>query len=136
VVIGADELWSFVGGKRQVGGVWVAVDARTRQVVGMAVGDRDEFTAESLWESLPRRYRNRAVVATDLLPVYRAVIPPGPHAPAGKEAGLTAHGQRFFRTLRQRCARFVRKTLSFSRKLGNHIGALWYFARLYNECRL
>lgn len=45
-------------------------------VVGMALGDRDEFTAECLWESLPRRYRNRAVVATDRLPVYRAVIPP------------------------------------------------------------
>ncbi len=135
VVIEADELWSFIGSKRQVWWVWVALDARTRQVVGMAVGDRDQFTAECLWDALPRRYRNRAVVATDLLPVYRAVVPPGQHAPAGKEAGLTAHVERFFGTLRQRCARFVRKTLSFSRKMENHVGALWYFVREYNLCR-
>jgi IS1 family transposase len=133
-VIEADELWSFIGTKRQVWWVWVALDARTRQVVAMVVGDRDAFTAQCLWDSLPRRYRNRAVVATDLLPVYRAVIPPGQHAPAGKEAGLTAHVERFFNTLRQRCARFVRKTLSFSRKLENHVGALWYFVREYNRC--
>ena len=136
VVIEADELWSFIGQKRQVWWVWVALDARTRQVVGMAVGGRDQFTAECLWEGLPRRYRSRAVVATDLLPVYQAVVPTDRHAPAGKEAGLTAHVERFFCTLRQRCARFVRKTLSFSRKMENHVGALWYFVRLYNACRL
>ncbi|HEY7315540.1 MAG TPA: IS1 family transposase, partial [Gemmataceae bacterium] len=39
-------------------------------------------------------------------------------------------------TLRQRCARLVRKTLSFSRKMENHVGALWYFIRYYNLCRL
>ena len=132
----ADELWSFIGNKRQVWWAWVALDARTRQVVAMAVGDRDEFTARCLWEALPPRYRKRAVVATDLLPTYRAVIPEDRHAPAGKEAGLTAHVERFFCTLRQRCARFVRRTLSFSRKMENHVGALWYFVRLYNACRL
>ena len=35
-------------------------------------------------------------------------------------------------TLRQRCSRLVRKTLSFSKKLANHIGALWYFIHDYN----
>jgi insertion element IS1 protein InsB len=35
--------------------------------------------------------------------------------------------------LRQRCARFVRKTLSFSKCVFNHLGALWYFIRHYNE---
>jgi insertion element IS1 protein InsB len=48
---------------------------------------------------------------------------------------LTAHVERFFGTLRQRCARLVRKTLSFSRKMENHVGALWYFIRCYNLCR-
>jgi insertion element IS1 protein InsB len=136
VVIEADELWSFIGTKKQVWWVWVALDARTRQVVAMAVGDRNEFTAQCLWEALPTGYQKRAIVATDLLPVYRAVVPEDQHAPAGKEAGLTAHVERFFGTLRQRCARFVRKTLSFSRKMENHVGALWYFVRLYNACRL
>jgi IS1 family transposase len=135
VVIEADELWSFIGNKRRVWWVWVALDARTRQVVAMAVGDRDAFTARCLWEALPARYRDRAVVATDLLPTYRAVVPEDRHAAAGKEAGLTAHVERFFGTPRQRCARFVRKTLSFSRKMENHAGALWFFIREYNLCR-
>nr|RNJ65749.1 MAG: hypothetical protein EDM05_29260 [Leptolyngbya sp. IPPAS B-1204] len=40
-------------------------------------------------------------------------------------------------TLRQRVSRLVRKTLSFSNKLENHIGAIyigaiWYFVHHYN----
>ncbi|MBP6219289.1 MAG: IS1 family transposase, partial [Oligoflexales bacterium] len=34
---------------------------------------------------------------------------------------------------RQRCSRLVRKTLSFSKKVENHIGAIWYFVRHYNS---
>jgi len=35
-------------------------------------------------------------------------------------------------TLRQRVSRLVRKTLSFSKKLENHIGAIFYFIHHYN----
>jgi hypothetical protein len=35
-------------------------------------------------------------------------------------------------TLRQRISRLVRKTLSFSKKRENHIGAIWYFVHHYN----
>ncbi|MBW4473112.1 MAG: IS1 family transposase, partial [Stenomitos rutilans HA7619-LM2] len=34
--------------------------------------------------------------------------------------------------LRQRVSRLVRKTLSFSKKLENHIGAIWFFIHHYN----
>jgi IS1 family transposase len=135
VRVEVDELWSFIGEKGEVWWVWVALDSHTRQVVAMAAGDRDEFTARCLWEALPPEYRERAIVATDLLPVYQAVVPEDWHATGGKGAGLTVHIERFFCTLRQRCARFVRKTLSFSRKMENHVGALWYFIRQYNLCR-
>ncbi len=37
-----------------------------------------------------------------------------------------------FYTLRQRVSRLVRKTLSFSKKLENHIGAIWNFIHHYN----
>jgi IS1 family transposase len=115
--------------------VWAALDSRTRQVVAMAVGGRDEFTARCLREALPPGYRERTIVATDRLPTYRAVVPLEWHATGGREMGLTAHVERFFCTLRQRCARFVRKTLSFSRKMENHVGALWHFIRQYILCR-
>lgn len=128
-------MWSFVGTKRERWWVWVALDADTRQVVAMVAGDRNVATAQCLWDALPEEHRDGAVVATDFLAAYRAVVPEGRHAAAGKDAGLTAHVERFWCTLRQRCARFVRKTLSFSKKWVNHVGALWFFIRQYNLCR-
>jgi len=126
---------SFIGEKPEPCWGGTALDSRTRQVVGMAAGDRDEFTACCLWEPLSLEYRERALVATDLLPVYQVIVPEKWHATGGKEMGLTAHIERFFGTLRQRCARVVRKVLSFSRKMENHVGALGYFIRHYNSCR-
>lgn len=134
-MIEADELWSFVGSKRDVWWVWAAIDAGTRQVVAMVAGDRSEYTARCLWEALPDEYRDGAVCGTDFLAQYRAVVPEDRHAAAGKDAGLTAHSERFWLTLRQRCARFVRKTLTFSKCYRNHVGAPWYFVRLDNACR-
>ena len=116
-------MWSFVGGKKDVWWVWVALDAGTRQVVAMVCGGRDAATARCLWDALPDEYRDGAVVATDFLAAYKAVVPEDRHAAAGKEAGLTAHIERFWLTLRQRVARCVRKTLSFSKCAENHVGA-------------
>ena len=135
-MIEADELWSFVGSKGRVQWVWVALDAGTRRVLAMVVGDRSADTARRLWEALPRGYRTGVTVYTDFLASYQAVIPAARHRAVGKDTGLTAHVERFWLTLRQRCARFVRKTLSFSKCPRNHVGALWYFIRLYNLCHL
>lgn len=132
LVIEADELWSFVGRKRDDWWVWVALDAGTRQVVAMVCGDRSERTCQCLWDALPDEYRDGAIMATDFWAAYLAVVPADRHAAAGKEAGLTAHVERFWLTVRQRCGRFVRKTLSFSKCLWNHVGALWDFIRYYN----
>ena len=135
-MIEADELWSFVGSKDDVHWVWVARDAQTRRVLAMVVGDRSAVAARRLWESLPRGYRSGVTVFTDFLASYQAVIPASRHRAVGKESGRTAHIERFWLTLRQRCARLVRKTLSFSKCPRNHLGALWYFIRLYNLCHL
>ena len=129
----ADELWSFVGSKADPWWVWVVLDADTRQVVAMVIGDRSEATGRCLGEALPEAYRDGAICCTDFLATYAAVVPAERHAPGGKGDGLTNHVERFFGTLRQRCARFVRKTLSFSKCVFNHLGALWYFIRHYNQ---
>ncbi|MEG4590179.1 IS1 family transposase, partial [Microcoleus sp. MOSTC5] len=50
----------------------------------------------------------------------------------GKETGLTNYIERFNNTARQRISRLVRKTLSFSKKISNHLGAIWYFIHEYN----
>ena len=98
-----DELWSFVGGKARVRWVWAALDRDTRQVVAMVVGDRSADTARRLWAALPPAYRADAVVCTDFWDAYLAVVPEDRHARAGKEAGLTAHVERYWNTLRQLC---------------------------------
>ena len=133
-MIEADELWSFVGSKEDVHWVWAALDAGTRRVLAMVVGDRSAATAQRLWDALPRGYRTGAAVFTDFLASYRVVIPASRHKAVGKDSGLTARVERFWLTLRQRCARFVRKTLTFSKCPRNHLGAPWYFIRLYNVC--
>jgi hypothetical protein len=68
-----------------------------------------------------------------LLPPASCPLPLFRHQRVGKDSGLTNHIERFNNTLRQRISRLVRKTLSFSKKLENHIGAIWYFIHHYNS---
>jgi IS1 family transposase len=116
--------------------VWLALDADTREIVGVDIGDRDEQAARKLWDSLPPIYRQCAVAYTDFWAAYGAVFPTKRHQAVGKETGKTSYIERFNNTLRQRVSRLVRKTLSFSKSLENHIGAIWYFIHHYNESLL
>jgi insertion element IS1 protein InsB len=111
------------------------MNRETREIVGMAIGARTKMTAQKLWASLPPVYRQCAVCYTDFWDAYAAILPSKRHRAVGKESGQTNHIERFNNTLRQRCSRLVRKTLSFSKKLANHIGALWYFIHDYNHQR-
>ena len=54
------------------------------------------------------------------------------HRVVKKQRLLPNHIERFNCTLRQRVSRLVRKSLSFSKKLANHIGAIKYFICHYN----
>jgi IS1 family transposase len=63
---------------------------------------------------------------------YNFIFPKKRHKSVGKETGLTSYIERFNNTLRQRVSRLVRKTLSFSKKLENHLGAIWNFIHHYN----
>jgi insertion element IS1 protein InsB len=128
----ADEMWSYVGTRREVWWIWVALDAETRQVVATVAGDRSESTARCLRDAPPGEYRAGAIVFTDFWASYAAAIPEAQHTRCGKGAGTTCHVERFRCTVRQRCARFVRKTLSFSKCHWNHTGSLWYFVHHYN----
>jgi IS1 family transposase len=130
-----DELWSFVGKKANRHWIWVAMDATTRQVIAFHVGDRSGQSAAALWEKIPAVYQERALFYTDHYGVYTGVIPAAQHRPVSKLARKTNHVERFNCTLRQRVARLVRATLSFSKKLSNHIGAIKYFICNYNLTR-
>ncbi|MCT7952786.1 IS1 family transposase [Ancylothrix sp. C2] len=135
-----DEMWSFVGSKGNK--QWIcrlAIDTRTKEIVGVFIGSRDLLGAKGLWDSLPPVYRQcarRDVRAerlyTDFWQAYSTIFPTKRHKAVAKNSGLTNYIERFNNTMRQRIARLGRKVLSFSKKLSNHIGAIWYFIHHYN----
>ncbi len=127
-----DELWSFVQNKANQQWLWVAFDVDSRQVVAFHVGTREAINAMRLYLKLPKRYRTQARFYTDRLEAYHQVLPARVHE-ASKYEGKTNHVERFFCTLRQRVSRLVRRALSFSKKLSNHIGAIKYFIWHYNQ---
>ncbi len=96
-------------------------------MVGVYVGARDRGGAEGLWRSLPAVYRQGAVAYTDVWSSSAELLPARRHRAVGKETGSTNKIERFHNTRRQRISRLVRKTLSFSKKLVNHVGAIWLF---------
>jgi len=106
-------MWSFVKNKRKKQWSWIALDQKTREIVGLYIGDRSKKSASELWQSLPPVYRQCAVCYTDFWECYSEVLPFKRHRPVGKESGKTNHIERLNNTLRQRISRLVRKTLCF-----------------------
>jgi IS1 family transposase len=132
LTIECDEMHSFVGNKGNKQWIWLAKDVSTGEIVGCNVGKRDKEGARGLWESLPGVYRQCAVCYTDFWSAYEDILPRCRHRAVDKNSGKTNHIERFNNTMRQRISRLVRKTLSFSKKIDNHIGAIWYFIHHYN----
>ena len=113
--------------------VWIALCRRTRQIVSYFIGDRSEESCWRLWSWIPPLYRQCATFS-DFWETYQAVFGTlgTDHQSVGKETGQTAHVERWNNTLRQRVARFVRKTLSFSKSDLYHEIALKLFIHAYN----
>ena len=128
----ADEMASFVQKKANKQWIWLAMDAKTRQIIAFHVGNRSRKSFKKLWAMIPQAYRQHATFYADQYVVYTGVIPAAQHCPIGKLARKTNHIERFNNTLRQRVSRLLRSALSFSKTLTNHIGAIKYFICHYN----
>jgi IS1 family transposase len=72
------------------------------------------------------------VAYTDFWSASEEIVPASRQRAVGKETGGTSTIERVNNTMRQRISRLVRNTLSFSKKLVNHIGAIWLFVHHYN----
>lgn len=131
-VLELDELWSFVGSKQQERWLWLALCRRTRQVVAYWIGDRSENSAIHLWRRLPDSYRSCASFS-DRWAAYEFVFDRRRHQSV---SGQTAHVERWFNTLRQRLARFTRKTLAFSKRDDLHDALVRLFIYHYNLSRI
>jgi insertion element IS1 protein InsB len=131
----ADEMSSFLKKKAHKQWIWLAMDAKSRQVLAFHVGDRSRKSAKRLWAKIPEMYRQYATCYTDQYAVYQGVIPAVQHRAISKLARRTNHIERFNNTLRQRVSRLVCEALSFSKKLAHHIGAIKMFICHYNLTR-
>jgi insertion element IS1 protein InsB len=128
----ANELWSVVQKKANKPWIWIAMDATTRHIMAVHVGDRGRESAQALWANIPEVYRTQTTFHTDQYEPYKGVIPAERHKAITQKARKTHHIECFNNTLRQRVSRLVRETLSCSKKLANPIGALTYFICHYN----
>ena len=126
-----DERRSFVLKKACKRWAWIALCRQTRQLAAFVIGDRSAATCRRLWRQVARVYRP-APCSTDFWEAYQKIIPADQHTACGKDSGLTAHVERWNNTLRQRLARFVRKTLSFSKSDHRHEICLRLFIHRYN----
>lgn len=129
----ADEMWSFVGSKKNTKWIWIIIERASGLVIAFHIGGRTKRDAKKLWLKIPLEYRRKLFVYTDFLKSYQAALPAKQHNASGKEAGRTNHIERLNCTIRQRVARLVRDTLSFSKKLANHIAAVGFFLFNYNR---
>ena len=118
-VLELDELYSFVGKKKNKRWLWVALCRRTRQVVAFVIGDRSERTCRRLYRRLPQAYRHCGSYS-DFWAAYAKVFQRGRHQSVDKRSGQTAHVERWNCTLRQRVSRYVRRSLAFSKVDRNH----------------
>ena len=123
---------SFVDNKELKTWIWLAIERKSRQIVGFATGDRSAYCGQMLWSSLPVVYQEKAIFYTDLWVVYDELIPA---ARRRQEPGGTAHIERFNNTLRQRQPHLTRKTLSFAKSDDSHFARTLNFINHYNETR-
>ena len=85
-----DELWSFVDNKGNQQWVWLALDAQTREIVGVHIGESSAVSALALWNSMPPVYRQCAVIYTDHWSAYDSVLPSKRHHSVDKDSGCTS----------------------------------------------
>ena len=126
-VLELDEMGSFVGHKGQKRWLWVALCRRSGQVVAYVIGDRSSRTCRKLWQRIPPADYRQCRSYSDFWHAYEQLLSTGKHQIVGKDSGETAHVERWNCTLRQRLARDVRKTLSFSKSdKFHHLVTKWF----------
>ena len=119
-----DEIWAFVGNKKNQQWIWLSWSYQTTQTLSFAVGPRDTVTGRAMWEGIPEGYRRKQTY-TDGLPIYDSLIPYSQHWVAEKGTGATNVAEGCNNYLRHRVSYLVRKSMSFARNVE------WLKRRLY-----
>jgi len=110
-----DEMWSFVGSKKQPRWLWEALDHETGRVVAYAFGRREDRALLRLKALLAPLGIRRFY--TDGWGAYRRHLDPHRHVVGKRRAQQL---ERKHLTLRTRIKRLVRRTLCFSKSTAMH----------------
>ena len=113
-VLEVDEIFHFIHLKMNQIRIWIVHNRKNRQIVSFFIGDGSMESCKRLWRKLPYEFL-KSNSFSDFWKSYNC-LPNSTHTKVGKETGETAHIERLNNTIRQRFGRFVRKTLSFSKK--------------------
>jgi len=105
-----DELWSFVGTKKNVIWITYAIERETKKVIDFYVGGKSKLTIQPLVDTLLSLRPGR--IYTDRLNIYPSLIPGSLHRVFPY---CTNTIERMNLTLRTHIKRLARKTICFSR---------------------
>jgi insertion element IS1 protein InsB len=121
-----DEMWSFVGKKKEQRWLWHAIDHSTGAVLASVFGRRkDEIFLR--WKVLLEPFRITRYY-TDYWGAYARHLDPEEHTPGKRN---TQKIERKHLTLRTRMKRLVRKTLCFSKSMQMHDIVIGLFVNRY-----
>ena len=65
-VLELDEMWTFVGRRKNKVWLWLAVARTSRRIVAWVLGGRGAATARRLWLLLPPEFQKNTRYLTDL----------------------------------------------------------------------
>lgn len=121
-----DEMWSYVGNKKEQRWLWHAINHRTGTVLAYVFGRRKDevfLKLQTLLEpfGITRYY-------TDSLGTYQRHLDPAQHCPGKRN---TQRIERKHLALRTRIKRLARKTICFSRSIQMHDIVIGLFINRY-----
>jgi insertion element IS1 protein InsB len=116
-----DELWSYVGNKKNKKWMIYAYCKETKEILGVVFGRRDARTVAKLYKQLKKLGVAIHEYCTDMWDSFCKVFVNENHT-IGKRYTTDIEGINCL--LRHRISRLVRRTCCFSKKLENHIKAI------------
>ena len=98
----------------------MGVSRQTRQVLGVALGDRSDETLVQAWAQVPPDYQGRPVY-TDHWGAYARLLPQEQHHPCDKGSGLTSVVESLNTKWRQRQSGLVRRSCGVHPKMATDL---------------
>jgi insertion element IS1 protein InsB len=121
-----DEMWSYVGNKKNQRWLWHAIDHATGKILAYVFGDRKDAVFKRLQELLEPFGITRFL--TDDWGAYERHLPPEQHIVGKRD---TQRIERKHLTLRTRIKRLARKTICFSKSTKMHDIVIGLFINRY-----